>query len=204
MKYTIIGDVHGKTDQYKKIVDNCESSICVGDFGFREEWCWLINHKNNQDKNGLWNHWIVMGNHDYIPFSHTYPSIKDHAFWPKENIFMVRGAESVDKHYRVEGQDWFSNEELNYQEQLKAFDKYCECKPKIVISHDCPQMVVGELFGIYDKSQTRSMLEMMFQEHQPELWIFGHHHKSKDRIINGTRFICLDELETFELVLDEK
>lgn len=51
----------------------------------------------------------------------------------------------------------------------------------------------------YGKSQTRTMLQKMFEEHKPELWIFGHHHKSKDEVINGTRFICLDELETFEI-----
>lgn len=83
---------------------------------------------------------------------------------------------------------------------MEAFDKYCEVRPKIVVSHDCPQSVMMQLFRYPEKSQTRTMLEMMFQEHQPELWIFGHHHKSKDEIINGgTRFICLSELETFEI-----
>jgi Icc-related predicted phosphoesterase len=44
-------------------------------------------------------------------------------------------------------------------------------------------------------------LHMMFQEHQPKLWVFGHHHQSKDVQINGTRFVCLNELETMTLEL---
>lgn len=203
MKLTIIGDVHGKVHEYKKIIDNCEFSICVGDFGFESEWAWLIKQKNNSEI--PWNHWINMGNHDYIPYYHVYgPSMKNHMFWPNESIFTVRGAESIDKHLRNEGLDWFPNEELNYKEQLEAFDLYCKVKPKIVISHDCPQSVMERIFKMgwsYGKTQTRTMLEMMFQEHQPNWWFFGHHHESKDEVINGTRFICLNELETFEIGL---
>jgi Icc-related predicted phosphoesterase len=114
---------------------------------------------------------------------------------------MVRGAESIDKHIRIEGLDWFANEELSYSEQLEAFDEYIKVKPEIVVSHDCPQSVMEKLFGYPEKSQTRTMLEMMFQEHQPQLWVFGHHHRSKDVQINGTRFVCLNELETMTLEL---
>lgn len=201
MKLTVIGDVHGKINEYKKIIDNCKFSICVGDFGFRPEWSWLIKQKNNSED--PWNHWINMGNHDYIPFYHVYgPSMKNHVFWPKESIFTVRGAESIDKHHRIEGLDWFANEELTYQEGLEAFDCYVESKPKIVISHDCPQSVMNHFWKYswtFGKSNTRNLLEAMFDAHKPDIWIFGHHHESKDEVINGTRFICLDELETFEI-----
>ena len=149
------------------------------------------------------NHYINPGNHDYGPVLQyqTNQSCGNFAYFDQFDIFTVRGAESIDKHLRTEGIDWFPNEELNYREQLEAFDKYCDIKPKVVISHDCPQKVANALFGIYDKTQTRFMLEMMFQEHQPELWIFGHHHKSKDVQIGRTQFVCLSELETFEIEL---
>lgn len=202
MKLTIIGDVHGKIDRYKEIIDKCDFSICVGDFGFKKEWDWL--ETNRKDKNGIQSHYVNMGNHDYIPYCKYHTSCLGNHTNNRAGIFTVRGAESIDKHLRTEGLDWFPNEELNYQEQLKAFDKYVKVKPRIVISHDCPQSVLESIFKMgwtYGKSQTRTMLENMFQEHRPEYWFFGHHHESKDTVIRGTRFICLAELETFEITV---
>lgn len=194
MKLTAIGDVHGKVHEYKKITDKCKFSICVGDFGFEPEWNWHAKTIEGR-------HYINPGNHDFGPYmgDQLTQSCGNFGWWDEYQLMTIRGAESIDKHHRIEGLDWFANEELNYQEQLKAFDWYCNVKPKIVISHDCPQSVMEKLFGYPEKSQTRIMLENMFQVHRPELWIFGHHHKSKDIQINATRFICLAELETFQI-----
>lgn len=195
-KITFIGDVHGKVERYKEIIDNCDYSICVGDFGFKKQWEWLQNNPTSQS-NGP--HYIVPGNHDYIPKINKHPYTGNHDEIEHYKIFVVRGADSIDKHLRTEGVDWFADEELNYQEQLEAFDAYCQCKPRIVVSHDCPQSVMQTLFGYPEKSQTRNMLQAMFNEHKPELWVFGHFHQSKDVNILGTRFVCLNELETLTI-----
>lgn len=194
MKLTTIGDVHGKLQKYKQIIDGCENSICVGDFGFKEEWDWHSEQK-------LYNsHLINGGNHDYGPYlKNGISSTGDFKFFPNWNIFTVRGANSIDRHLRTEGVDWFANEELSYSRQLDAFDYYCQVKPKIVISHDCPQKVMEQFFGYTEKSQTRTMLQMMLNEHEPDLWVFGHHHQSVDQRVNNCRFKCLTELETFEI-----
>jgi hypothetical protein len=39
----------------------------------------------------------------------------------------------------------------------------------------------------------------MFDQWQPELWVFGHYHFSRNFKIGKTRFLCLNELEPFEL-----
>jgi hypothetical protein len=119
------------------------------------------------------------------------------------NIFVVRGAYSIDKVYRTEGIDWFPQEELPYNHALRCFDVYSATKPKIVISHDAPHYIRHTLFGITDKSDTSNLLQALFDEHQPELWIFGHHHKDRDANILGTRFICLPELGTITIDTDE-
>lgn len=206
MKLTIIGDVHGKVERYKEITDNCDFSICVGDFGFEKEWMNVYEYFNELQLNSqiYQSHWINMGNHDFIPLLMSEYSLKNFTWFKNEKIFTVRGAESIDRHLRAEGIDWFANEELNYQEQLEAFDWYCKVKPQIVISHDCPQIALETMFKMgwtYGKSQTRTMLEMMFREHKPELWVFGHHHFSCEQNILGTRFVCLDELETLTIEL---
>jgi predicted phosphodiesterase len=198
MKIIVIGDVHCKIKKYHEIISSCEKSIQVGDFGFREEWDWLEENVSAEHK-------INMGNHDYIPYLNKPHSLGN---WSYENgIFTVRGANSVDIHKRTEGIDWFPNEEINYQETNEVFDNYIEIKPEIMITHDCPSSVAEILFGFPTsginkevfKSHTRELLQGLFEIHQPRIHIFGHHHKSRDMVINGTRFICLAELETFEL-----
>lgn len=192
---TIIGDVHGKLDKYFDIVNRCENSICVGDFGFKEEWDW------HRDLIG-YPHWINPGNHDWngayqsIEINGEYLSTGNFRSFSKSGIFTIRGAKSIDKYLREDGKDWFPNEELTYRESLEAFDAYCKSKPRIVISHDCPSSIAEEFFGITEKTGTRQTLQAMFEEHQPNWWFFGHHHKSRDEVIGGTRFICLNELET--------
>lgn len=192
MKILIIGDSHGKIQKYHEIIKNVKKSICVGDFGFKTQWDWLKKENINPD-----NHKINMGNHDYLPYLNSPYSLGNWNYW--NEIFTIRGANSIDKHLRNEGLDWFSNEELSYSEGNDVIDNYVKIKPKIVVSHDCPVVVVKELFGITDKSITRQILQSCFDEHQPEIWLFGHHHSKKDYIINNTRFICLEELETFEI-----
>ncbi len=126
-------------------------------------------------------------------------SLGNYSHFPEGNIFTVRGAFSIDRIYRVAGIDWFENEELTYQEGLECFDEYVQIKPEIVISHDCPESIRQTFFGIFEKSNTSNLLQAMFREHRPKLWIFGHHHKHRDSNIFGTRFICLEELKTFEI-----
>lgn len=192
----IIGDVHGKVDQYREIIMDCEESICVGDFGFQRHWDWWWKNIPSEIQS---KHWINMGNHDYLPYLHRHPSCGDWKFFEEKGIFTIRGAESIDRYHRTEGIDWFRNEQLTYTESLEVYDRIMEIRPKIIVSHDCPQQVMRSLFGYNDQSTTRQFLQEVFNEYQPELWIFGHHHQSKDARFYGTRFVCLTELETFDL-----
>lgn len=193
----IIGDVHGKVDRYQSIIADCETSICVGDFGFKAEWDWYYKNIAPIGFDKPYRHLINMGNHDYLPYVGQYPSLGHYAELTIENkrIFTVRGADSIDKHLRLEGVDWFPDEELSYSLAEDALESYIEFAPEIVISHDCPQHVMEMLFGHTDKSLTRNLLQAMYDEWAPDLWIFGHHHKSIDVEFDGCRFICLNELE---------
>lgn len=194
----IIGDVHTKIARYAEIISTCTDSIQVGDFGFKEEWDWL-------EENVSLNHKINMGNHDYIPYLQKPHSLSNWSF--ERGIFTIRGAHSVDAYKRNEGLDWFSNEELNYVETNEVFDNWERIKPNIVVSHDCPKSVAEALFGMPTtginkqafKSTTRELLQGLLEIHQPSIWLFGHHHKSNDETINGTRFVCLAELEYIDL-----
>lgn len=196
MNITFIGDPHGKIDDLVRIVKSATQPtkfICVGDLGFKYQVEQIYAKLRGIDFN------CVPGNHDYIPWKDKWPYLGDYCYFPDESIFTVRGADSIDKHLRTERRDWFAAEEMTYQEGLLAFDEYVKVKPRIVVSHDCPQSVMTSLFGYPEKSQTRTMLEHMFEAHKPDLWVFGHHHSSKDVNILGTRFVCLEELEIMKL-----
>jgi hypothetical protein len=190
----IIGDVHGKLIQYHKILKDFpnHSSIQVGDFGFQKHHDWHMENINaNQHK-------INFGNHDYYPYLFETYSLENYSLINNE-IMTIRGAWSIDKIHRTEGIDWFANEELNYGDMQAAIDFYETNKPRIVISHDCPHNIRKLLFGIEQKSITTNGLQVMLEIHKPELWVFGHNHISVNEVIDGTKFICLEELEVIDL-----
>lgn len=202
---TLIGDLHGKIRQYKDIVlkesKMGNKTISLGDNGFKEEWDhmekWLFHKERRRDNIKPNDHVWLGGNHDYYPNKQYKHSLGDFGTW--NNIFFVRGALSIDKHRRIEGIDYFSSEELTYSEGQECIDEYLKIKPDYVISHECPYVIKSNYFGYDNKNSTSNLLQHMFEEHKPKLWIFGHYHKSVQFDWNGTTFICLDELETYRL-----
>lgn len=189
MEILLIGDIHGKVNLYKNIIKNnkFDYSIQIGDYGFETEHKFakqLFDNKN----------FVLFGNHDYYPNLYENYSLGDFGNF-QNSIFYVRGANSIDRRFRTEGFDWFPNEELEYSKSYELLDLYEKTKPKIVISYDCPQIVRQTCFNIFDKSTTSNLLQVMFEIHKPDLWIFGHHHRSINVVIDGVNFICLTELE---------
>ena len=190
-----IGDVHGKTDAYQKIVERAPYSIQVGDFGFHKEWAWLKKNVNAE------HHKVVCGNHDLPPSENDAPHCLGnfgsiiHGGLP---LFFVRGAHSIDASYRTEGVSWFADEQLNHLDLLDAIAEYERVRPDIVVTHEAPAYLKMMLCGqAYD--QTSIALDQMWGVHRPRLWIHGHHHKSARYELLGTQFISLAELEVFKL-----
>ena len=194
-KLLIIGDVHGCIDNYWKILQKNKGikSIQLGDFGFKKEHEWHLKNINSEL------HKICFGNHDDYNFLNSPHSLGNFSFDEENSLFSIRGAFSIDKIYRKENVSWWTNEEMNVNEMQEVVDFYIANKPKIVVSHDCPNMIRKIVFGIFDKTITSNGMQIMLENHKPDLWIFGHHHEHVDKMIEGTRFICLDELESFYL-----
>ena len=200
MRY--IGDVHRKFTRYSKIIADCSESVQVGDFGvgFKDYTThkWLANPPYDAMSKG--NHRFIRGNHD------NPSACKAHKYWIsdgtiEDSTMYIGGALSIDKALRHEGFDWWADEELSYNELLLITEQYCDEKPSVVVSHECPNTIAQVLF-YYSKeypSITRQAFQSMFEQHKPAVWIFGHWHQSKDTTILGTRFICLAELEYVDL-----
>jgi Icc-related predicted phosphoesterase len=82
---------------------------------------------------------------------------------------------------------------------------YRQSKPKIVITHDCPQAIAAIMLRpdqkIYE-NMTGWALNELLNIHQPDLWIFGHWHQSRTIEYGKTKFVCLDELEMYDIIVD--
>lgn len=199
MGITLIGDVHGKYDRYHKIIRQIEKhpyTLQVGDFGFR------LDTLKNVDST---KHLILPGNHDQYDLCYNYPHfLGDYGYTSLNRIefFYYRGAYSIDRQYRTIGIDWWEDEQVSIDQFMKARELYRTIKPKIVITHDCPQNIASMMLEpgqrVYENT-TGWALQELLNIHEPNLWFFGHHHQSRTIQYGNTKFICLDELETYEL-----
>jgi hypothetical protein len=188
-----VGDVHGKYDEYLKIIARHKSSVQVGDMGFN------YKHLDGIDPGS---HTFIGGNHDNWDIIHECPNYLGRFgalhIGRLQDAFFVSGAYSIDQWHRTEGKSWWRNEELSYSESADCLSLYVMVQPEVVISHDCPNIAAQKMFNKSDNTATRQLLSGMLARWKPKLWLFGHWHESKSIIINNTRFVCLAELETFD------
>lgn len=211
MKLTVIGDIHGRTGEYMRLVKDLPNpSIQVGDMGLGFKGVGLPPPGKSMP---LGDHKFFRGNHDSPEKCRRHPNyMGDWGFKEEWSLFWVAGAWSIDRDMRIEGVTWWRDEELSYEELDKVIDAYISAKPRIMLSHDCPEIVnkvlLYDLMGPYfmakqqcGVSRTCSALQAMLDAHQPETWIFGHYHIDKEVHAPGyrTKFICVGELSKYEL-----
>jgi calcineurin-like phosphoesterase family protein len=207
-KIVVIGDVHGKTGNYKRLVRDMpdgQRSVQIGDMGVG--FPGVVVHQMSMD------HRWFRGNHDDPAKCHQHPNylgVQDWGFLPEDNLFWLAGAFSIDRIYRQIGVSWWQDEELSYQELQKAIGYYEAVKPRFVISHEAPakaaKNMLAFLSGSYfdaklecANSRTAAALQTMFDIWKPEQWIFGHYHVNRSFDFEGTKFTCVAELSTYDL-----
>jgi len=198
-----IGDTHAKFDAYRELANEVPASIQVGDFG--------VGFKPVPEMDPA--HRFIRGNHDDPEACKLLPNwIEDGAFI--DGIFFMGGATSIDKHSRVEGVEYWPGEEMPIKAQMEMIDRYEAIVQsgediKAIVSHEVPENIARIIFAdrlerLNEGSRTRQALEALHTIYSPPLWIFGHWHKSVDTVIDGTRFICLNELEYIDLDMNQQ
>lgn len=196
----VVGDLHGHIKSFEKITKKYSKNkiLCVGDLGLGFKGVRIPVFEQRVR--------FFHGNHDCPSLVINHPNGLDR-FGVWENIFYVSGALSIDAEYRTAGIDWWPDEQLNLEEMDNALELYKSLKPQIVATHDIPRSLYEEVLAkaipqfkatIYENS-TAFLLEAMFNAHQPQIWIAGHFHVSYQTIKGNTKFVILDELETFSL-----
>lgn len=208
IKIRIIGDVHCKFHAYKEKIKDSKYSIQLGDFGYAKEWYKLIRQKIDHKR-----HKIIPGNHDDyygIRYEYTFGTEGygvNNGEWIKDfNFFWIRGAYTPPFYFDfTPGVNWWEQEQLTIDQLEKVKSLYIENKPDIILAHECPDMVSGMLFG-KDKifpNRTSNYFSQMFYVHKPKLWFFGHWHKTLIKKIDGTHFVCLNELDYVDYEIEE-
>lgn len=193
--FRLIGDVHGRYGPYHRLLRKAKSTVQVGDFGFKYETLSAVDARR---------HMILGGNHDNYDempnWPHFFGDFGVHTVEGFGDIFFIRGGLSIDRHLRTEGISWWANEELSMAKCYEALAEYKRVRPNFVVSHECPQTVVPHVTESLRiiPSRTNQLLEQLFAIHQPRTWVFGHYHKSWRKMIDGTQFVCLDELECLD------
>jgi hypothetical protein len=211
-----IGDVHGKFGRYSQILkDSPHKTIQVGDMGvgFRKypHGTWSANPPYDLmvEKGAR----FERGNHDNpdVCSRHT-QYIADGTI--EGNMMFCGGAVSIDKPYRVEGYSWWPDEELSNEQLEPIIDAYIAAKPEIMVTHECTESVAERIAASLSmrghpikleekwKSRHRAAFQRMFEAHKPKLWVHGHWHVAREAVIDGTRFICLEELGTIDIDTD--
>jgi len=202
-----IGDIHGKFDLYRRILGlpiyAGLDSFQVGDMGLgfgdandTNRALQIQTHQLPVDKSTQ--HKFIRGNHDnpFVCLRYFDRYLGDFGYIKESDMFFVSGGLSIDAHWRTNMYDWWEGEELSSTQMDSALDVYEKCKPSIMVTHECPSVVKAAVMTNGFKtvvSRTEMLLQDMYDIHQPDIWIFGHHHNNVKLKEGNTQFICLDE-----------
>jgi hypothetical protein len=207
MSLFLIGDIHGRIDEYLELLASLppgSRSIALGDMYLGRPGVHLPELLP-EDK-------FLRGNHDDPALCRAHPNyLGDYGYLPDDDLFFVSGAQTAS--WRVLGNSkyWYKDEEMSDSDLNDAIGLYKDTRPKIVISHAAPsegaKEILKDLNGSYFlnkrgdlESRTSRALQEMFEAHQPSAWHFGHFHINREFLIRETEFRCLAEMAAFEVV----
>jgi hypothetical protein len=188
----------------------------LGDFGFHETYSELFHSDICHDK-----HKILLGNHDDYKTASKMRNVLPRygRDWKGALLFYVSGAMSPDRHIRQsEGEPWYSEEEMSFPEMFGCYTAYKDNAraPDIVIAHTAPTIMkkhmlgnhdsfMSENFGYHDGfvENTTLLLDKLIKYTAPKFFICGHFHRDFDMEVQGTRYICLNELSYIDIETNE-
>jgi predicted phosphodiesterase len=190
----ILSDVHcdwNRVEQVCRLYPD-QTVVQLGDLGIG------FLHTEFVRENTPKNFRFFVGNHDNRSIANTLPACLGD-FGEFEDIFFVSGAHSVDKSVRLEGKDWWPDEELSYGQASACLDAWEASDKDIIVSHDTAQSFVEKFLLIYDRTITRTLLQSMIEVRKPKMVIFGHHHRRYEINHDGIQYRGIVANGTFVL-----
>lgn len=204
----ILGDIHG---QFLKAFTSFQDSDCniiqVGDLG--------IFSLYDLDVLNAWNEWFqernihfysIRGNHDNpklfvgnFDLNTNIHLIEDYSILQQgpNNIICIGGAISIDRRIRVEGKDYWKDENVNSLNYTQEFiDFINNNKITAVITHCSPNLLppFGESnivnnYAVYDsklkediyseKLLLQRVMNLLLLKTEDIYWYYGHYHRSE-------------------------
>ena len=211
MKLQIFGDHHGQNDLYLEILSKIQNPkdyfgiLSLGDMGIG------FYGKHNLKK-APYATTFITGNRDHRQYcldnqheliALNYNHIDRGQVDLHKGILYLGGAWSIDKKNRVEGQTWFSDEEMSFKEEDDLLGLLLQHGDKIktVISHDLPRSQVQKgIEGVWlskpIETRTTRFNESIL-EYMPNLkkWVCGHYHKDETWESNGVEYVIVDAID---------
>ena len=200
-KIVLLGDTHGVDyvidEVYREYISTgqAERIIHLGDLGFVNSWKRLVRKYSPEEIQ------VIAGNHDeynWIAQNNPPHYLGDFGLVPgTEDVFFIRGAWSIDQRFRKVNVSWWEAEELDLSQRQECTELYLKIKPRVILSHDCPQFIINSLHpNSAFLTNTSQLLEHLHDLHEPEEWYFGHHHLPFTCNKGNTTFRCLNINET--------
>lgn len=200
----IVGDVHGKWPMLKNVCDKYahKTVLGLGDVGIGFP---------GRTPNLPTNFRFFRGNHDNPSVCRAHPQYAvEYGMW--NGLYIVAGADSIDKKWRKEGVDWWADEQLDRESMELALEDYIKAKPDILVCHEAPFRIHqlakaasctydrnNEAWGEPKGNSTAFLLDSMIQAHMPKMLVHGHWHNPLIYKQWGCVFVSLGELEAFDL-----
>lgn len=216
----ITGDTHGgesldsrkintKNWPEQKQCTKTDTLIITGDFGYiwdgtKSDQCWL--DKLNEKKLTVC---FVDGNHENFRILNQYPivewkggrvhQIRESVFHlmrgetytiEGKTFFVLGGADSHDKQYRILGSSWWPEEIPSKEELMHARQTLDRINWKVdyILTHTCPSKQVMTL-GFQPPQHTfQRFLDEMACRMEFKHWYFGHFHRD---VVLDEQFSCL-------------
>ena len=195
----ITGDIHGNFNELNTLINkkNPEIIICCGDFGYWPKQI-SMNIKNPNTKilfcdGNHEDHWELnkLKNNEILPNVFYMRRGSTYTLPDNRKILFMGGANSIDKHYRKLGVDWFPEEIINQ----KDFQNLPDCDIDIFVTHTCPNELIPIVLpshNLIKNEPSNEALSQLWQIYKPSQWFFGHWHCFKQGILNNiTKWTCL-------------
>ena len=141
MSLFLIGDIHGRIDEYLKVLSSLppgSRSIALGDL--------YLGRPNVHLPVLPEGHRFLRGNHDSPELCRQHSGyLGDYGCLPDDGLFFLSGAQTAS--WRVLGNSkyWYRDEELPSEALEAAYALYESAKPSIVVSHEAPVEAAREI-----------------------------------------------------------
>jgi len=185
----MVGDIHARFFDFKRLLEREKPDLCIalGEWGYWPNSRWMDMKAIKPECPVYW----IDGNHEdfYSLGKRTSDEVLPNIFYKPRGTTEVIGGKtflfmgggfSIDYKYRVVGFDYFPDDEMIGEDDLKKITK--GVKVDIVCSHTAPNefSILGPEREKMFPDRSRVYLDKVLKKYKPEAFWFAHWHLFKE------------------------